>query len=164
MANTFAELKEAVEGYFRDVETQRRRAVAILNAIQERFVARDVPSNDVWFQPPDAEDDQQGLTVRQALDHFPTDNNEWAVDLVLLVRAEPDSYTQFYNRIILKFDSPTGTVHLFLGDEEFGQMEPDSSPTNQDTLARLCDSLFERMVTSYEPGSGQRRKIGFSSG
>ena len=163
MANTFGELKEAVEGYFRGVETQRRRAVQICNALHERFVARDIPANDVWFQAPDTGEEQEGWTPRKALDHFPTENDEWNVDLVVHVRAEPN-YTRFYNALTFKFDSPTGTVRLFLGDTEFGQMQPDSSPTNQDTLARLCDELFQSMIKSYEPGRGQRRKIGFSNG
>jgi hypothetical protein len=163
MAHTFAELKDAVEGYFRGVETQRRRAIQIFSAVRERVVARDVPPNDVWFQSPGTEDEQEGWTVRQALDHFPTQNNEWNVDLVVLIRAEPNSYTRFYNPLSIKFDSPTGTARLFLGDAEVGRTEADSSPTNQDALARLCDELFQSMIKSYEPGSTQRRTIGFTN-
>lgn len=166
MSITYSHLQESVEQYFQGLQAERKRAVAILNAIKERFIAREVPEDNIWFQVPDTEDEEDGKpnkrTVTGALDLFPTaTEKKWKVDLVIHVQINAISSTTFYNEISVKFDSPNGTAHLFAGDDEIAKTELNSSPLNQAELARFCDAIFERMMSSGEPQSGQYRKIGF---
>jgi hypothetical protein len=170
MPMTYSDLQQATEGFFVGTKAERKRAVAILNAIKERLVTREVPTENVWYQRPNTEDQEEDDKERKrpadtALDAFPTENeNKWSVDLVVHVEGpDPVSYSRFYNQVSIKFDSPGGTARLFLADEEIARTELNSSPVNQAELARFCDALFERMMSSHDPESGQRRKIGFSN-
>jgi len=106
-------------------------------------------------------EDEKASTANAVLKHFPENTNEWTVELVTRVRAG-QSYTLFYNPITIKFDSPTGTARLLIQGNEIARTEADSSPSNQDALTRFCDTLFDNMASSFEPGSEARRKIGFS--
>ena len=167
---TYSDLQQATEGFFEGMKTERKRAVTILNAIKERLLAREVPVDNVWFQPPDTEEQEEEGKIKKrpadiVLDAFPTENeNKWRVDLVVHVEG-PDlvSHSRFYNQVGIKFASPGGTARLFIGEDEVAHTEANSSPVNQAELARFCDALFERMMSSHEPGSVQRRKIGFSN-
>lgn len=55
-----------------------------------------------------------------------------------------------------------GAAHIFVNDEEIADILRDSSPANMAKLAHVYEALFQRMISSYEPGSENRRRIGFN--